>query len=207
MTREQIEAEFRAIVAEDGPWTAASFEIAPGLWTLDDSEWRTSRATFALRNACLMLDKPPERLRVLDLGCLEGSMSIPMAQRGCEVVGLEIRAPSLRKARFVSRVLDLPNTTWVQGDMLALETFGLGTFDLVLCFGTLYHVDAPDLYPFVRAIDRSCRGIAIFDTHVALTATETYQEPERPHPVRPFDRRASGRQQESRQGRTTLGIG
>jgi len=177
MTHAEIESEFHRIVQGDGPWTAGSFEVAPGLWTMAESPWRLSRAMCALRNACLLLGKSPERLRVLDIGCLEGSMALYMAQQGCTVVGVEVRQASLRKADFVSRALKLTNVTWVQGDMLQLDALGLGTFDVVLCFGTLYHVDAPALLPFIRSLNAACAGLAIFDTHIALDGRETYTDP------------------------------
>lgn len=177
MTHDQIAAEFETIVSEDGGWTAGSFEIAPGLWTMPDSPWRTSRAAFALRNACLMLNKRPSELRVLDVGCHEGSMSIPLAQRGCTVVGVEIRRTSLRKAEFVGRAFGLSNLTWIQGDMLQLGSLNLGVFDLVLCFGTLYHVDAPQLVDFVASLNASCSGLGIFDTHISLESRERFQLP------------------------------
>jgi tRNA (mo5U34)-methyltransferase len=176
MTHEEIEAEFRHIVQEDGPWTAGSFEIAPGLWTLPHCDWRLSRARFALRNACTLLRTPPHKLRVLDVGCLEGSIALHFAQHGSTVVGVDIRQKSLRKAEFVSRALKLPNVTWVHGDMLRLSDLNLGTFDLVLCFGTLYHVDAPGLVPFAKSLNAACTGLAIFDTHIAMKPRESYSD-------------------------------
>jgi len=51
MTPETIAAEFETIVKEDGPWTSATFEIAPGLWTSAQTPWNRLRAKFALDNA------------------------------------------------------------------------------------------------------------------------------------------------------------
>src|SRR5262249_45530645 len=87
MTADAIATEFQTIVNEDGPWTSASFEVAPGLWTFEQSPWNWLRAKYALDNACLMLGKAPKDLRVLDLGCLEGQIAINLAQMGCTVVG------------------------------------------------------------------------------------------------------------------------
>jgi hypothetical protein len=104
-------------------------------------------------------------------------MALYMALQGCTVVGIDVRQASLRKADFVSRALKLTNVTWVQGDMLRLADLGLGTFDVVLCFGTLYHVDAPALVPFITSLNAACAGLAIFDTHIAMDARETYDDP------------------------------
>jgi len=177
MTPDTIASEFETIVREDGPWTCATFEIAPGLWTSPRTPWNWLRAKFALDNACLMLGKAPRHLRVLDLGCLEGQIAIDMARLGCTAVGLEYRRASVRKAEFAARALNLPNVTFVQGDMLRLASLNLGTFDVVLAFGVLYHVDAPDLLPFIQGINQVCTGLAIFDTHVAMESPERYVDP------------------------------
>lgn len=177
MTPDTIASEFETIVREDGPWSCAAFEVAPGLWTSPRNPWNWLRAKFALENACLMLGKAPKQLRVLDLGCLEGQIAIDMARMGCTAVGLEYRRASVRKAEFAARALNVANVTFVQGDMLQVASLNLGTFDVVLAFGVLYHVDAPDLLPFIKSINQVCTGLAIFDTHVSLETLERYVDP------------------------------
>jgi hypothetical protein len=47
-----------------------------------------------------------------------------------------------------------------------------GRFEVVLCLGILYHLDAPDVFRFVRRIADVCDGFAVIDTHVSLVAEE-----------------------------------
>jgi hypothetical protein len=50
-----------------------------------------------------------------------------------------------------------------------------GHFDVVLCLGLLYHLDAPDVFHFTARIAEVCRRLAVFDTHVSL-AHETSRQ-------------------------------
>ena len=59
--------------------------------------------------------------------------------------------------------------------MLTLRDYDLGKFDLVVASGVLYHVDAPDLLPFLRSIREHCTGVAHFDTHISLEAMEAFE--------------------------------
>lgn len=151
MTIDEIEAQYKKIIDNDGPWTSHYLKLSPEIETIPGgfSNWKMNRYLFALRCAQLALGKKAEAIRVLDLGCLEGGMSIHLAQAGCQVVGVEIREVSLRKARFAASALGVQGVTFVQGDMLRLDELNLGTFDLIVSAGTLYHVDAPDLLPYL----------------------------------------------------------
>lgn len=171
-------AQLDRIVREDGPWTAHWFLLPDGTQTVPNrSDWEQARVDFFLRQARIILGHQlghQRPLRALDLGCLEGGIAIRLAQAGCEVVAIEVRESSLRKARFVADALGV-DVRFVQGDMLDPAVYAdLGQFDLIVCAGTLYHVDAPDLAPFLAQLNRSCRGVAIFDTHVAMDCRETY---------------------------------
>ncbi|GAA4965509.1 class I SAM-dependent methyltransferase [Kineococcus glutinatus] len=174
-----VRGELRRIVEEDGPWTAHRFDLGGGLETMSEApgstDWFVHMTRSYLRCAVLALGRPASRLRVLDIGCLEGGMSIELARAGCEVVGLDVREQHIRKARFVAEVLGVPNVSFVVGDMLKLAEHDLGTFDVVLCAGTLYHVDAPDQLAFLVSLNERCRGIALFDLHVSTAAEEAYE--------------------------------
>ena len=66
--------------------------------------------------------------RVLELGCGTGRVTIPIAQAGVEVVGIDNAAPMLDVARRKAEALGLRNVSWLQADMadFALEArFGL----------------------------------------------------------------------------------
>jgi hypothetical protein len=50
-----------------------------------------------------------------------------------------------------------------------------GLFDLVICSGTLYHLDAPEVFHFIRRIYEVCIRLTIFDTQVALHGIDTVE--------------------------------
>lgn len=110
--------------------------------------------------------KPLEELRVLDLACLEGPYAIEFARQGARVLGIEGREANIEKARFVKRALGLENLELVQDDVRNLSREKNGQFDVVLCLGSLYHLDAADLFGFVRAIGEVCTGFTVLSTHV-----------------------------------------
>ena len=60
---------------------------------------------------------------VLELGCGTGRVTIPMAQTGAEVVGIDNAAPMLDVARRKAEALGLRSISWLQADM---ADFALG---------------------------------------------------------------------------------
>jgi SAM-dependent methyltransferase len=71
----------------------------------------------------------PAGASVLELGCGTGRLTLPLARRGREVVGLDASAPMLSAAR-VKAFETGTNVRWVQGDM---AHFDLGRrFDLIV---------------------------------------------------------------------------
>lgn len=66
---------------------------------------------------------------ILELGCGTGKISIPLAEAGFEVVGLDLSAAMLKEARRKTNNKGLP-VRWVQGDM---TQFSLGQrFNLII---------------------------------------------------------------------------
>jgi len=49
---------------------------------------------------------------------------------------------------------------------------GLGEFDLVLCSGILYHLDAPDVFTFLESVASVTRRYAFIDTHISMSPWE-----------------------------------
>lgn len=127
-----------------------------------------------LQIASDLVGKPLDQLRVLDLACLEGHYGIELALHGAEVVGIELREANLAKARYAKDCLQLNRLTFFQDDVRNLSAEKYGHFDLVICSGILYHLDAPDVFHFVRSIFEVCTRIAIFDTQIALRPDETF---------------------------------
>lgn len=111
--------------------------------------------------------RPLTGLRVLDLACAHGAYSFEMANLGAHVLGIEGRASWLQHARRAKQDGDWSNVEFVQDDVRNLSKAKYGEFEIVLCLGILYHLDAPDVFDFVGQIADVCREFAIIETHFA----------------------------------------
>lgn len=74
----------------------------------------------------------------MDAGCGVGYFSEFLAGLGLQVTGVEGRAENVQEARR-----RYPKINFVHRDMEHREIKQLGPFDLVLCFGLLYHLENP----------------------------------------------------------------
>jgi ubiquinone/menaquinone biosynthesis C-methylase UbiE len=83
-----------------------------------------------------------EGRRVLDVGCGTGNISLPLAHRGAQVVGLDASVPMLARARDKAGRQDL-SITWVTGVAGQLP-FDDESFDGVVCILALdFMADRP----------------------------------------------------------------
>lgn len=102
------------------------------------------------------LGREPADVRVLDVGCGNGSLSLPIASLGYRVVGVDVDAGSIEHVRQVNA---FPNARFelVNGDRLDLGE----QYDLVVCSEVLEHLHNP--MPLVRAIAGAMKagGLAI----------------------------------------------
>jgi hypothetical protein len=62
----------------------------------------------------------------------------------------------------------------IQDDVRNLTAAKYGHFDVVLCLGILYHLDAPDTFTFLEQLADVCTGFAIIATHTSLAAVECH---------------------------------
>ena len=96
--------------------------------------------------------------RALDLACCEGWFSQLLLDWGAqEVLGVDVRAQSVRRAELVRDYLgiDSDRLAFRTADVLALSPEGLGEFDVVLCLGLVYHVEHPmGVLRLARALTR-----------------------------------------------------
>jgi SAM-dependent methyltransferase len=175
--RDQILKEKERIEQTYGKWTAHNIQLLDDIYTITltpSYDGAHHRAKWFGLVSEVLLRKSLRNMRILDLGCLEGGITLMLGAAGGSVIGLEIREANLAKATFARDVLGLSNVQFIQADMLKLEDYSLGTFDLIICAGTLYHIDAPDLLPFLQSLRRSCSGIVMFDTHLAVERREEF---------------------------------
>lgn len=108
--------------------------------------------------------KPLSESSVLDLGSLEGDFSVEMALHGAQVLGIEGRRSNIEKAKARH---SMQNLKFAEDDVRNLTREKYGQFDIVLCLGILYHLDAPDCFKLLQSISEVCSCFAIIDTHIS----------------------------------------
>jgi len=78
-------------------------------------------------------------LRVLDLGCGDGTTAVPAAQRGANVLGIDIAENLVAAGNARAKALGLANLHIQQGDACNLVGVQDGAFDLVVSmFGAMF---------------------------------------------------------------------
>jgi 2-polyprenyl-3-methyl-5-hydroxy-6-metoxy-1,4-benzoquinol methylase len=87
----------------------------------------------------------PRRLRVLDVGCGNGSLVFPIAALGNDVVGTDVDRASLERCRELAPTSGV-DLVWTQGGLEEIS----GSFDLIVCSEVLEHLADPD--PLIRAM-------------------------------------------------------
>jgi len=98
-------------------------------------------------------------LRVLDAGCGTGALAFEMAQRGADVLGVDI-SPQLIDIARKRTPHDLHDkVTFSAGDML---DEGLGTFDHIIAMDSLIYYDAADITAILERLAPRLRGNMVF---------------------------------------------
>ena len=83
-------------------------------------------------------------LTAVDLACHQGWFSAHLAQRGfSSVVGVDARAEHVADASLIRDCLGLSQWQLRQSDVHDPALLDLGTHDLVLCLGLIYHLENP----------------------------------------------------------------
>jgi len=202
MDVELIESRKRRIVERFGPWSAHNIFLEGDVYTIKKGiagdEVKLRRI---LQNVSDLSRRPLDSLRVLDLACLEGLYAVEFARHGAKVVGIEGREANLAKARFAKEVLALENLEFVQDDVRNLSKAKYGQFDVVLCLGILYHLDAPDVLAFLEQMADVCRDFALIDTHVSLVPEKSFLHRGRKYWGRAYQEHAAGSPPQERTGR------
>lgn len=119
-----------------GPWTTrfrVNGETIGGSYEVGDDE-------TLIR---IFLEHMPLARRVLELGCMEGGRTFPLARRVGHVVAVDARREHLQRARYIERKLDVSNTTFLELDLESADLATLGTFDVIYNVGLLYHLSDP----------------------------------------------------------------
>jgi SAM-dependent methyltransferase len=173
---DRITAAKAGVEREHGTWTAHNLRLPGGLHTISEQptgdEVKLARVLQVVADIAALSGRSIADLRILDLAALEGMYALELAAHGAQVLAIEGREANLAKARFAADALDLATVEFELGDVRDLSPERHGTFDVVLCLGILYHLDAPDVFAFLERIGSVCRSAAVIDTWVAGSADE-----------------------------------
>ena len=91
-------------------------------------------------------------MKVLDLGCGDGTTAIPQAQAGAEVLGVDIASNLVAAGNARAQELGLDNIRFQEGDATDLNELGDASFDLVVSiFGAMF---APKPFDVAREMTR-----------------------------------------------------
>jgi 2-polyprenyl-3-methyl-5-hydroxy-6-metoxy-1,4-benzoquinol methylase len=170
----EIAARKREIEARYGPWTAHNLQLWDDLYTIRPgvAGGNEARVRQVLQLVADLAHGPIERLRILDLGALEGLFAVELARQGASVVAVEGREANLEKMRLAKEALGLEHLELRQEDVRALDRARHGEFDVVLCLGLLYHLDASDIFSLLERMHEVCRDLVIIETRIS-----SYQVP------------------------------
>ena len=83
------------------------------------------------------------RGRILEPGSLEGAMTVELAKRASEVVGLEGRPENVERAEFLKDLFGMDNIAFHVTNLEEDDLSSYGEFDAVFCCGLLYHLPNP----------------------------------------------------------------
>jgi magnesium-protoporphyrin O-methyltransferase len=97
-------------------------------------------------------------LRVLDAGCGTGTLTVEMARRGANVVGIDLSPTLIQHAKLnLPAELGAGSAEFLSGDMLADD---LGIFDHVVAMDSLIHYRAEDaVTALTRLAGRTSRSM------------------------------------------------
>jgi tRNA (mo5U34)-methyltransferase len=117
-----------------------SKEITINLTPFDQKEYRRliEARGETLRRVVTRLKPALELSNAVDVGCGVGFFSQTLLDCGLNVCGFDGRGENVAEARR-----RFPHIPFEQGDIEERVILQLGRFDLVLCFGLLYHLQNP----------------------------------------------------------------
>ena len=94
-------------------------------------------------------------MRVLDVGCGDGTTAVPAAQLGADVLGVDIASNLVAAGNARAREFGLDNLTFQEGDASDLKDLGDEQFDLVVSiFGAMF---APRPFDVAKELVRVTR--------------------------------------------------
>jgi tRNA (mo5U34)-methyltransferase len=153
--RQKASPELQAVIDSVPHWYHR-IELAPGVLTPGINDSQT-----VLRD----LDWPEDwtGLRVLDLGTRDGFFAFEAERRGAEVTAVDYLPATSTGFSAAAQVLG-SKVTFLQANVYKLDPEELGTFDVVLFLGLLYHL--PDPLGALDVVRSLCRQRMYLETQV-----------------------------------------
>jgi hypothetical protein len=169
--RAELEDARAAVIARHGRWTAHNLHLGHGIYTIAPGHVGAAELNVArvLQLVAGFAHRPFSDLRILDLGAYECGFSIELAAHGADVTAVEIRPDHVAKGEFAKQALGLKNLTIREADVRTLDPSEIGTFDVVLCLGILYHLTAQDAIRLLHQVAACSTLFAFFETQVSLS--------------------------------------
>lgn len=109
-------------------------------------------------------------LTAIDIACHQGFFATHLARKGFrDVLAVDARPEHLADAALIAQAYGLGNVHTMQADINTIDAKALGTFDVTLMLGLLYHVENPvGLLRLARALTgRAC----VIETQVTPNMT------------------------------------
>jgi tRNA (mo5U34)-methyltransferase len=103
----------------------------------------------------------------LDLACNEGWFSHRLLEWGADrVVGIDVRRRNIERAAVMRDHFEISprRLEFRQGDVFQLEPEALGTFDVVLVLGLIYHVENP--MGVLRVARKCARSLCVVESQL-----------------------------------------
>jgi SAM-dependent methyltransferase len=119
--------------------------------------------------------------RILDVGCGVGDLSFMLAQKGADVIGVELDAQKVASANKTAEKWQIEGLRFIAADVTKLEQMSLGQFDMIFCIALVEHIkDDVDLLRQVHSLLRP-GGQFIMEVPSALRKTIPAVEEEDGH--------------------------
>jgi hypothetical protein len=170
----ELEAEITAHPAWMYPWRLRNGRdvplLGPELPSIHAS--RSAMVEPFVRRA--LAEAGPDATAI-DLGASEGWFAHRMLEWGAKhVVAVDVREGNLRRAALLRDHYGIPEDriTLHHASVHELDAEALGTFDVVLCFGLIYHLENP--IGALRTARELARGLCAVETQAAVTGEARY---------------------------------
>jgi hypothetical protein len=166
----------QSLIERWGPWRGYNIRLSPDVYTIAPNMVGPAERRIA-SVAQVVTDVAGGSLaglRILDLGAHEGGFGVEMAMRGASVVCVEARVAHVHKIEFAKQCLGLDQLSIVQSDVRNIDHEQLGSFDVVLCLGLLYHLPSHDLLPFMHSLAKLCGRFMVLETQVSIRPRRSF---------------------------------